>query len=201
MAEPARRRAPAAPAVPRQAPNSPVLRPADEATTNDLARLVAERVGRLSAPPRDVEVHAVVRRRRAHDMLGTEGYSLISNYFMRRVLPYCLMHKILSPLQTAVLSNMIGRQERGVISATQAEIAEEIGVGRQSVGPAVTKLCELNLLNRPKRMVYELNPRVAFNGNGDQQRDFLEGLRSMKLASRFPDQLGGAMALFNLDGQ
>ncbi|MFF8193126.1 hypothetical protein ACF05L_20180 [Streptomyces bobili] len=40
------------------------------------------------------EVKAVVYRRPPHDMLGSDGYSLVSNYFLRRVLPYCLMHNI-----------------------------------------------------------------------------------------------------------
>lgn len=99
----------------------------------DLARLIAEQFG--NGPVH--EVKTVVYRRPPHDMLGADGYSLVSNYFVRRVLPYCLMHNIISKLQAAVLSNMIGRQKKGKIEATHAEIAEELGVKRTSIGHAL----------------------------------------------------------------
>ncbi|MEU5748270.1 replication/maintenance protein RepL [Streptomyces sp. NPDC047726] len=157
---------------------------------------MAERFGGQKRPPHEFEIHARLRHRTPHDMLGFEGYSLISNYFARKVLPYCLMHKIISPMQTAVLSNFIGRQDRGLITATQQEIAEEIDVARQSVGPAIERLCHLNLVRLVKRTVYELNPRIAFNGNGDEQKAFLEQLRAMKLDSKFPDELAPELTLF-----
>lgn len=158
--------------------------------------MVAERLGRQKRPPQEFEITAKLRHRAPHDMLGSEGYSLVSNYFARKVLPYCLMHRIISPIQTAVLSNFIGRQDRGLITATQAEIAEEIQVARQSVGPAVERLCDLNLVRRVKRKVYELNPRIAFNGNGDEQNEFLVRLRALKLESEFPDELAPELTLF-----
>ncbi|MGW1762416.1 replication/maintenance protein RepL [Streptomyces mirabilis] len=122
-------------------------------------------------------------------MLGADGYSLVSNYFTRRVLPYCLMHNIISKLQAAVLSNMIGRQKEGKIEATHAEIADQIGVKRTSIGHALDALCEKNLVRKVKRSSYQLNPRVAYNGNGQEQHDFLAELRALALDSRFPDEL------------
>ncbi|MGW0562837.1 replication/maintenance protein RepL [Streptomyces sp. NPDC003016] len=129
-------------------------------------------------------------------MLGEEGYSLVSNYFLRRVLPYCLMHRIISPLQAAVLSNMIGRQKKGLISATHAEIAEEIGVKRTSIGHPLKALCNKNLLRLEKRGTYQLNPTVAYNGNGTEQKNFLAELRALHLASGFPDDLDPELTLF-----
>jgi DNA-binding MarR family transcriptional regulator len=123
-------------------------------------------------------------------MLGEEGYSLVSNYFARYVLPQALTQRLITPLQGAVLSNLIGRQKRGTILATQQEVADEIRAGRTSVGPALNGLCELNLVRRVKRGEYQLNPRIAYNGNGDTQRDLLEELRAMQLKSEFPDKIG-----------
>jgi predicted transcriptional regulator len=135
------------------------------------------------------EVKATVYRRPPHNMLGAEGYSLVSNYFLRRVLPYCLMHNIISKLQAAVLSNIIGRQKKGKIEVTHAEIAAELGVKRTSIGHALDALCEKNLVRKVKRSSYQLNPRVAYNGNGQEQHDFLAELRALSLDSKFPDEL------------
>lgn len=161
--------------------------------------MIAEKIGRISRTTAEIEVTAKIRKRQPHDMFGTAGYSLVSNYFLRRVLPYCLMHNIISKLQGAVLSNFIGRQERALITATQEEVAKEIGVGRTSVGPAIDYLCELNLLRKVKRGHYQLNPRVAFNGNGDEQKDFLTELRALRLENKFPDELDPVLTLFSLE--
>ncbi|GAA2390425.1 hypothetical protein GCM10010420_12750 [Streptomyces glaucosporus] len=170
------------------------MQPAGAAHNEDLARRIAEQFG--TSPVHAVK--AVVYRRPPHDMLGKDGYSLVSNYFTRYVLPYCLMKRIISPLQTAVLSNLIGRQKRGLIAATQAEIAEEIGVGRTSIGLALSALCEKNLLRKVKRSTYQLNPRVAFNGNGEEQQQLLAELRAMQLDTHFPDELAGDLCPFSL---
>lgn len=163
---------------------------ADDGT--DLARRIAEQFGKGPVH----EVKTVVYRRPPHDMLGSDGYSLVSNYFLRRVLPYCLMHNIISKLQAAFLSNMIGRQKKGKIEATHAELAEEIGVKRTSIGHALDALCEKNLVRKVKRSSYQLNPRVADNGNGQEQRDFLAELSTLALESKFPDELAPELSLF-----
>ncbi|MFD8395082.1 replication/maintenance protein RepL [Streptomyces sp. NPDC059680] len=164
---------------------------ADDGT--DLARLIAEQFGRGPVH----EVKAVVYRRPPHDMLGADGYSLVSNYFLRRVLPYCLMHNVISKLQAAVLSNIIGRQRKGKIDVTHAEIAAELGVKRTSIGHALDALCEKNLIRKVKRSSYQLNPRVAYNGNGQEQHDFLAELRTLALESKFPDELAPELTLFS----
>ncbi len=158
----------------------------------DLARLIAEQFGKGPVH----EVKTVVYRRPPHDMLGADGYSLVSNYFLRRVLPYCLMHNVISKLQAAVLSNMIGRQKKGKIYVTQSEIAAEIGVQRTSIGHALTALCNKNLIRKVKKSSYQLNPRVAYNGNGQEQLDFLTELRALVLDSKFPDELAPELSLF-----
>ncbi|MFI8105882.1 replication/maintenance protein RepL [Streptomyces sp. NPDC086023] len=170
----------------------PHLKPAGAGQPNDLARMIAEQFG--AGPVH--EVRATVYRRAPHDFLGEEGYSLVSNYFLRRVLPYCLTHHIITTLQGAILSNLIGRQKKGKIQSTHAEIAQELGVQRTSVGAPLNQLCDMNLIRKVKRGVYELNPRVAFNGNGDEQADFLAKLRAAKLESKFPDELGEILTLF-----
>ncbi|MER8062485.1 MULTISPECIES: replication/maintenance protein RepL [unclassified Streptomyces] len=178
----------ASPSPKKQKPIRPVR--ADDGA--DLARMIAEQFGKGPVH----EVKAVVYRRPPHDMLGADGYSLVSNYFLRRVLPYCLMHNIISKLQAAVLSNIIGRQKKGKINVTHAEIAVELGVGRTSIGHALDALCEKNLVRKVKRSSYELNPRVAYNGNGQEQHDFLAELRALALESKFPDELAPELTLF-----
>ncbi|MER6076035.1 hypothetical protein ABT187_46315 [Streptomyces sp. NPDC001817] len=175
----------ASPPTKKQKPVRPVR--ADDGT--DLARMIAEQFGKGPVH----EVKAVVYRRPPHDMLGSDGYSLVSNYFLRRVLPYCLMHNIISKLQASVLSNIIGRQKKGKIDVTHAEIAAELGVNRTSIGHA---LCEKNLIRKVKRSSYQLNPRVAYNGNGQEQHDFLAELRALALESKFPDELAPELTLF-----
>ncbi|MBK3645688.1 replication/maintenance protein RepL [Streptomyces sp. MBT33] len=169
------------------------VRPVGDDGGADLARRIAEQFGKGPVH----EVKTVVYRRPPHDMLGEAGYSLVSNYFLRRVLPYCLMHNIISKLQAAVLSNMIGRQKKGKIEATHAEIAAELGVKRTSIGHALDALCEKNLIRKVKRSSYHLNPRVAYNGNGQEQHDFLAELRALALESRFPDELAPELTLFS----
>lgn len=181
-------------------PQPPRLRPARgvEDHSVDLARQIAEKIGKLPDSTDEVEVRVRKKKKRpAHDMLGSEGYALVSRYFMRRVLPYCLNHHIISTLQGSVLSNLIGRSDRGLARATQQEIADEIGVTRGSIGGAVDRLCYLNLVRKVQRCYYELNPRVAFRGNGDEQLAFLESLRALKLASKFPDELAPELTLFS----
>ncbi|MFJ3906117.1 replication/maintenance protein RepL [Streptomyces sp. NPDC090025] len=182
--------------APASAPARPRLRPAGPADTSDLARMIAETLGG-AGPIHEVELKATVHRRQAHDFLGQDGYSLVSNYFLRHILPKCLTQHLISPLQGAILSNMIGRQKRGQIHATHAELADECGVQRTSIGSPLESLCEMNLILKVKRSTYQLNPRVAFNGNGDEQADVLSQLRAAKLESRFPDELGGPLTLFS----
>ncbi|QNE79633.1 hypothetical protein F0344_34830 (plasmid) [Streptomyces finlayi] len=180
----------------RRAVPAPQLRPLRAATSDtstDLARLIAEQFGKGPVH----EVRTTVYRRPPHDMLGTEGYSLVSNYFLRRVLPYCLMHGVISKLQGAILSNIIGRQKKGRIEVTHAEIASELDVKRTSVGHALDALCEKNLIRKVKRGSYELNPRVAYNGNGKEQSEFLAELRALDLGSQFPDRLAPELTLFS----
>ncbi|MFJ9344734.1 replication/maintenance protein RepL [Streptomyces sp. NPDC101733] len=192
-ARPLRRRVgPEVPAPGIPGSRRPRLVPADKGQRKDLAQMIADQFG--SGPVHTVRTQ--VYRRAPHDFLGEEGYSLVSNYFLRRVLPYCLAHHIISTLQGAILSNLIGRQKKGKIKSTHAEIAGEIGVQRTSIGAPLDGLCEMNLLRKVQRGVYQLNPRVAYNGNGDEQADFLAHLRAAKLESKFPDELGEALALF-----
>ncbi|MFJ4806934.1 replication/maintenance protein RepL [Streptomyces murinus] len=179
----------ASPPPKKQKPIRPVR--ADDGT--DLARMIAEQFGKGPVH----EVKAVVYRRPPHDMLGADGYSLVSNYFLRRVLPYCLMHSIISKLQAAVLSNIIGRQKKGKIDVTHSEIAAELGVNRTSIGSALDALCDKNLIRKVKRSSYQLNPRVAYNGNGQEQHDFLAELRALALESSFPDELAPELTLFS----
>ncbi|WP_331731178.1 replication/maintenance protein RepL (plasmid) [Kitasatospora sp. NBC_00070] len=130
-------------------------------------------------------------RRAAHDMAGSMGYSLTSNWFLAKVLARCIVAHRLSPVEVAVLLHMMGSQNRGQIAQTQVEMANEIGVARSSVNSAISRLCELNYIRRhKKRGLYDVNPRLCFRGNGDEQNGVLVSVRAEKLASEFPDTIG-----------
>lgn len=130
-------------------------------------------------------------RRAAHDMAGSMGYSLTSNWFMAKVLARCIVAHRLSPVEVAVLLHMMGSQNRGQLRQTQVEMANEIGAARTSVNSAISRLCELNYIRRHKqRGLYDINPRLCFRGNGDEQSGVLAHVRAEKLASEFPDTIG-----------
>ncbi|GAA1109853.1 replication/maintenance protein RepL [Kitasatospora arboriphila] len=130
-------------------------------------------------------------RRAAHDMAGSMGYSLTSNWFLAKVLARCIVAHRLSPVEVAVLLHMMGSQDRGRIQQTQVEMAGELGVARSSVNSAIGRLCELNYIRRhKKRGLYDVNPRLCFRGNGDEQNSVLALVRAEELASDFPDTIG-----------
>jgi hypothetical protein len=144
-----------------------------------------------SAPPVE-EVTVKFRPRRAnHDMAGSMGYSLTSNWFMAKVLARCIVAHRLKPVEVAVLLHMMGSQNRGELIQTQVEMAKELGVARSSVNSAIGRLCELNYIRRrPARGRYDINPRLCFRGNGDEQNGVLAQVRAEKLANEFPDTIG-----------
>ncbi|WP_198042084.1 replication/maintenance protein RepL [Kitasatospora azatica] len=144
-----------------------------------------------SARPVD-EVTVKFRPRRAsHDMAGSMGYSLTSNWFLAKVLARCIVAHRLSPVEVAVLLHMMGSQTRGELVQTQVEMAKEIGAARSSVNSAIGRLCELNYIRRHRaRGRYDVNPRLCFRGNGDEQNGVLAHVRAEQLASEFPDTIG-----------
>ncbi|MGF1431622.1 MarR family transcriptional regulator [Kitasatospora sp. LaBMicrA B282] len=130
-------------------------------------------------------------RRVSHDMAGSMGYSLTSNWFMAKVLARCIVAHRLSPVEVAVLLHMMGSQDRGALVQTQVEMAKELGVARSSVSSAIGRLCELNYIRRGRvRAQYDVNPRLCFRGNGDEQHGVLAQVRAEQLASEFPDTIG-----------
>lgn len=123
----------------------PRLEPAGVQNQRDLAAEIVR--GYAYNVPRDVyEARTRFYRRAPHEVLGADGYALLSRYFARYVLPQALMSGDMTKLQCAVLSNIVGRAERGVAHAIQREIAEEIGSNRSSVSPALKHLAARNYI-------------------------------------------------------
>ncbi|MFF2821140.1 replication/maintenance protein RepL [Kitasatospora cineracea] len=180
----------------------PQLRPIRSAAESELVSLL-DRFGEqlamdIATQPAAAAVAAVDEvtvkfrpRRAAHDMAGSMGYSLTSNWFMAKVLARCIVAHRLSPVEVAVLLHMMGSQNRGQLKQTQVQMANEIGAARSSVNSAISRLCELNYIRRHKqRGLYDINPRLCFRGNGDEQNGVLAHVRAEKLASEFPDTIG-----------
>ncbi|MER6365913.1 MULTISPECIES: replication/maintenance protein RepL [unclassified Kitasatospora] len=167
----------------------PKLQPAGPQNQRDLAsEIVRGYAGHL--PDGVYEARTRFYRRAPHEVLGSDGYALLSRYFARYVLPQALMSGEMTRLQCAVLSNIVGRAERGVCHAIQREIAEEIGTSRSSVSPALKHLAARNYIRSVGRGVWQLNPLIAYKGNGDEQQTFLAELRALALENGFPDIIG-----------
>ncbi|MGE7439271.1 MULTISPECIES: replication/maintenance protein RepL [Kitasatospora] len=154
-------------------------------------QLAMDLAGQVAVPAVE-EVTVKFRPRRAsHDMAGSMGYSLTSNWFMAKVLARCIVAHKLAPVEVAVLLHMMGSQNRGELIQTQVDMARELGVARSSVNSAIGRLCELNYIRRrTQRGRYDVNPRLCFRGNGDEQNGVLAQVRAEKLASEFPDTIG-----------
>jgi hypothetical protein len=150
-----------------------------------------------------------IQRRAAHEMYGAMGYTLVSNYFLRDVLPELILRHHLTPLEVAVLSHVVGRQcdpellllrkelakagkplRAGVVVFTQVDVAKELRVSRTSASTALSSLASINLVKRGQRSHYQLNPLIFFNGSGDVQKQLLEELRAMGFEDGFPDEIG-----------
>ncbi|MFE9426998.1 replication/maintenance protein RepL [Kitasatospora sp. NPDC006697] len=158
--------------------------------------------GSVAALPRNVyEARTRFYRCASHEVLGADGYALLSRYFARYVLPQALMSSRMTKLQCAVLSNIIGRAERGVCQALQREIAEEIGAARPNVTQALKYLAARNYIRAVGRGTWQLNPLIAYKGNGNEQRGFLTELRALALENGFPDNVVPAPASPGRDGK
>lgn len=179
-----------------QQPRRRRVRPAEEPDLVSMLDRFGEQlalgIGETTMAPSVEEVTVRFKKRRAaHDMAGSMGYSLTSNWFMAKVLARCIVAHRLSPVEVAVLLHMMGSQERGQLVQTQVEMAKSLGAARSSVNSAVARLCELNYIRRHKtRGRYDVNPRLCFRGNGDEQSGVLAQVRAEKLASEFPDTIG-----------
>ncbi|MGF1431630.1 replication/maintenance protein RepL [Kitasatospora sp. LaBMicrA B282] len=170
-------------------PQQGVLQPAGPQNHRDLAaEIVRGYAGDL--PSGVYEARTRFYRRAAHEVLGSDGYALLSRYFARYVLPQALLSGEMTRLQCAVLSNIVGRAERGVCHAIQREIADEIGATRSSVSPALKHLAARNYIRNIGRGAWQLNPLIAYKGNGDEQQAFLAELRALALENGFPDIVG-----------
>lgn len=167
----------------------PRLQPVGPEHQRDLAaEIVRGYAGHL--PDGVYEARTRFYRRAPHEVLGSDGYALLSRYFARFVLPQALMSGEMTKLQCAVLSNIVGRAERGVCHAIQREIADEIGTSRSSVSPALKHLAARNYIRSIGRGIWQLNPLIAYKGNGDEQQTFLAELRALALENGFPDIIG-----------
>lgn len=165
------------------------LRPAGAKNQRDIAaEIVRGYAGQL--PDGVYEARTRFYRRAPHEVLGADGYALLSRYFARYVLPQALMSGEMTKLQCAVLSNIVGRAERGVANAIQREIADEVGTTRSSVSTALKHLAARNYIRSVGRGVWQLNPLIAYKGNGDEQQTFLAELRALALENGFPDIIG-----------
>ncbi|MFE8941042.1 hypothetical protein ACFYNX_26610 [Streptomyces sp. NPDC007872] len=122
-----------------------------------------------------------------HDMAGDDGYSLASNWFTAKLAQLIIANRI-TPSQVAVFLFVASGQKRGtgVTSYTQQEITDALNVEvqkqkkpgakaitRPTVNRAVKALCNYGWLETAGYGRIQLNVRLWFSGNSDDQRDVL----------------------------
>ncbi|MGW1997981.1 replication/maintenance protein RepL [Embleya sp. NPDC001921] len=73
----------------------------------------------------------------------------------------------------------------------QQAIADALGIPRSTVSTELTGLSALNWVRKVKRGVYQVNPLLAYMGNGNAQNATLADARALALAlaSGFPDEV------------
>lgn len=80
----------------------------------------------------------------------------------------------LTALQYDVWHTLLGVQQRGgVITMTQAQLAERLHTDRKEIGAAVGIFRRWGLLYTPARGRICLNPRIAFYGSSERQEEAL----------------------------
>ncbi|MFI6986565.1 replication/maintenance protein RepL [Embleya sp. NPDC050154] len=140
--------------------------------------------------PRSVDrVSVDLHYRSPHHMLGDEGFSLVSNDYLANVLAKSVAARVVSPRQCAIMLYMIGRQQKSLVGMNQQAIADALGIPRSTVSTELTGLSMLNWVRKVKRGVYQVNPLLAYMGNGNAQRATLADARALALASGFPDEV------------
>ncbi|WKK24311.1 replication/maintenance protein RepL [Streptomyces olivoreticuli] len=159
-------------------------------TLADELAVVSSRVPR----PRPVEEINIRYKsvRRPHDMAGSDGYSLTSNWFLAKIMARCIIAHKISPSQIAVFLYLAGCQRDSYVDQTQQQMADSIGAPRTTVNAALKRLCELNYVRKVRNGRWQVNPRLCFRGNGDKQNDVVTSTRSELLENTFPDGIGPA---------
>ncbi|MEV0604645.1 hypothetical protein AB0I82_35845 [Streptomyces sp. NPDC050315] len=125
-----------------------------------------------------------------HDMAGDEGYSLSSNWFIKRVAQLGVARR-LSASQIWVFLYVVGCQEKntGITYLTQQQItdglneeAARIGarcITRNTVGKCLKSLCDIGWLEqitsggRRVNGQIRVNPRLWFRGDSTAQQEVL----------------------------
>lgn|GEM_PF-2950974 len=110
--------------------------------------------------------------RTEYDFYGRNGY-----YLMSRELSARLPMLGLNATQYDLLHLMMGIQERGgIVTQTQAKLAEALGIHRTEIVKAMRLLLELGLIWQEKRGVYRINPRCAFYGRSGEQIEAVQAI-------------------------
>lgn len=142
--------------------------------------------------------------RGAHDMAGTDGYSLASNWFTQRV-AQLLVANSLSKSEVCVFLYVAGGQQdngSGITQYTQQEIADGLNrlavktgarcMTRNTVNRAIRSLCENGWLEKPGNGRVQLNIRLWYRGNSAMQQQALEALGRHygTTENDFPNRIG-----------
>jgi len=145
----------------------------------------APRASRSAVERVSVDLHY----RAPHEMLGEQGFSLVSNDFLANVLARSVAARVVSPRQCAIMLYMIGKQEASLVGMNQQAIADALTIPRSTVSTELTGLGNLNWVRRVRRGVYQVNPLLAYMGNGNAQHATLATARELALESGFPDEV------------
>lgn len=192
---------------PAKPPNDSLarLRSGERAQVSGFSAMFRDALKEAPAPPSAVSGARIEWDvRENHDFLG-RSYVLVSQEFLTKVLAPLIAQHRMSAIQSAVLLYLWGRQQEGHIGGvTHKQIAAALSdpgegghkVTRPNVTSAIQKLEEWNLVHRPSRGEYVLNPRVCFRGTGNRQLDAVSEARHLTRTRRPVDAPYDQQALF-----
>ncbi len=207
---------PAQPGRRRRAPRA--LPAGDETVFDDILTLLGQQLGDSAAvepaPHNARKVKVTVEyeepRRTVHDMAGDDGYSLASNWFTR-LLAQLAIAKSITKSELCVFLYVAGNQNRGsgITAYTQQQITDGLNeiaviggapcITRSTVNRAVKALCEYGWIVKLRNGAVQINVRLWFAGNSQQQKNVLAELQNIHGTDpdAFPNHVGPAV----IDGQ
>ncbi|MFB7896146.1 helix-turn-helix domain-containing protein [Streptomyces xiamenensis] len=195
-------------------PDAQAIRPADEAAFGELLAAFNQELG-VEAPStgrqkrlKNVHFEYEAEDRTVHDMAGTEGYSLASNWFLARLAQLIIAHQVsISRVCVFLLVVSAQRNGTGIAHLTQQQItdtlnrvAERLGgrnITRNTVNKSLKDLYALGWLEQVtgedgKRINGQIrvNPYLWFRGNSRQQQGVLFDLQQDRTEEDFPNAIG-----------
>ncbi|MGW4815207.1 hypothetical protein ACWEPB_26680 [Kitasatospora cineracea] len=187
------------------------LRAGDETVFDEILALLGEQLGDSeptqpaahNARKVKVTVEYEPRRATVHDMAGDDGYALASRWFTR-LLAQLAIAKSITKSELCVFLYVASGQTRGsgVTAYTQQQITDGLNeiavlvdaprITRSTVNRAIRSLCEYGWIDKLRNGAVQINVRLWFAGNSQEQQTVLTELQNLHGTDpqAFPNHVG-----------